>query len=170
MNWSALKGLARDWLVAIALVFVLWLLWMRFVAPAPRTTGPAPPFTLTSLTGDVVTDATHDGIVVLNFWFTSCPPCRNEIPELVAYHDAHPEVPLYGISVDKMATQRLGALSRKLGIDYPVLHDATSRVARDFGVSLFPTTIVLHDGHIAAVRMGEVTRDSLAAMVDGHAH
>lgn len=171
MSWTAIKSLARDWLVAIALVFVLWLLWMRFVAPSPQMSGPAPAFALRTLEGQVVDNRTHEDVVVLNFWFTSCPPCRNEIPELAAYHDSHPEVPLYGVSVDKMAGPRLAAVSRKLGIDYPILHDASSRVATAFGVSLFPTTVVLHQGQIASVRMGEVTEESLAAMVDGvHPH
>ena len=30
----------------------------------------------------------RDDLVVLNFWFTDCPPCRNEIPQLVDFHDA----------------------------------------------------------------------------------
>ncbi|MCA9573597.1 MAG: hypothetical protein KC656_37435, partial [Myxococcales bacterium] len=56
-------------------------------------------------------------------------------------------------------------MSKKLGITYPVLHDATAQVAGKYGVSLFPTTIVVHHGEIAHVRMGEVTKRSLEAMV-----
>lgn len=166
VNWSAIRGLARDWLVAIAVVFVIWLVWMRFVQPQPQSSGPAPEFSLSTLDGEVVAKDTHDDVVILNFWFTSCPPCRHEIPELAAYHRANPDVPLYGVSVDRMAPARLKAIAGKLGINYPVLHDLDTRVAADFGISLFPTTVILHKGEIASVTMGEVTEASLARAVD----
>ncbi|MEZ4316731.1 MAG: TlpA disulfide reductase family protein [Myxococcota bacterium] len=165
MDWSNLKGLARDWLLATAVVVVLWFVWIQFMAPGPVSEGPAPDFTLSDLTGNEVRLSEHSDVVVLNFWFTSCPPCRHEIPELSAFHEANPDVPIYGVSVDRMAPERLAAMSKRLGITYPVLHDATSQVAQKYSVSLFPTTIVIHDGGIAHVRMGEVTRSSLEAMV-----
>jgi peroxiredoxin len=165
VNWKNLKGLARDWLLAIVVVVALWFVWLTFFAPSPQSSGPAPDFALADLQGEEVRLSEHDHVVVLNFWFTSCPPCRHEIPELSAFHEANPDIPIYGVSVDRMAPERLAAMSRKLGITYPVLHDADSSVARLYGVSLFPTTVVVHQGEIANVRMGEVTKASLEAMV-----
>ncbi len=165
MDWNNLKGLARDWLLAIVVVVALWFLWLTFFAPGPKNAGPAPDFALMDLEGEEVRLSEHDDVVVLNFWFTSCPPCRHEIPELSAFHEANPDIPIYGVSIDRMPSSRLDAMSRKLGITYPVLHDAESRVANQYGVSLFPTTVVVHQGQIADVRMGEVTRRSLEAMV-----
>ena len=165
MTWDNLKGLARDWLIAVAVVFALWMVWLRFLAPGAITSGPAPDFTLPDLGGAQVGLADHPDLMVLNFWFTSCPPCRKEIPELAAFHAAHPDVPLYGVSVDQMAPERLDAVSRKLGITYPILHDPDARVADLFRVSLFPTTVVIHGGQIAAVRMGEIDRAGLEALV-----
>ena len=44
---------------------------------------PASNFTLANLQGDRVTLADLKGkVVVLNFWFTACPPCIAEMPEL----------------------------------------------------------------------------------------
>lgn len=168
MSWSSIKSLARDWLLAIAVVVALWFVWFQFFAPAPLSSGPAPDFDLAVVTGEKGERfqlADDDHLVVLNFWFTSCQPCRHEIPELTAYHQAHPEVPLYGVSIDRMQPTRLAAMSRKLGIDYPVLHDRDSRVSGEFGVSMFPTTVIVHEGKIARVRTGEVTQQSLEAMV-----
>ncbi len=43
----------------------------------------APPFSLTSLDGKKFESASLRGkVVVLNFWFTGCPPCLTEIPKL----------------------------------------------------------------------------------------
>lgn len=165
MSWENLKGLARDWLVAIGIVVLLWVLWVRFMAPGALSGGPAPDFTLPDLAGNEVTLSSHDDLVVLNFWFTSCPPCRKEIPELAAYHAAHPEVPLYGVSVDAMPPARLQGMAERLGITYTVLHDPDATVANLYRVGLFPTTVVVHGGEIAAVHTGEVDRAGLEDLI-----
>ncbi len=167
MRLSSLKGFARDALLALGIAFLAWFLWVQFLMPQPRRSGPAPPFQLHDLTGQEVRLSDHaDDLVILNFWFTSCPPCRHEIPQLAAFHEENPELPLYGISVDRMDTRRLERYARKLGINYPVLHDPEGRVAQAYGVSLFPTTVVIRRGEIAAVRMGEVTQRSLEKMIE----
>lgn len=164
MNRSYWSGLAWDWGTAAAVVVALYFLYTLLFAPsAPR--GPAPDFTLADLTGTPVQLSQIEGPVILNFWFTNCPPCRHEIPELVAYHQKHPDVPLYGVSIDQMPTKRLSVLSRKLGITYPVLHDKLQQVAGTYGVNVYPTTLIIKDGQIVNARVGEVTRQSLEYMV-----
>ena len=86
-------------------------------------------------------------------------------PRAAAFHTAHPEIPLFGISVDRMPRRALAAKSRQLGINYTVLHDENNRVAHDYGVSLFPATFVVVDGQITTYRMGEVTAARLEQMV-----
>lgn len=162
--------LLKDWGIALGVVLVVLALANMATAPTPKTQGPAPAFAGTDLQGNPLSLAALDAasdVVILNFWFTSCPPCRHEIPELAAFHDAHPEVALVGISVDRgMPASRLAATSDRLGINYPVLHDVDASVAASYGVAVFPTTVVVREGQIVASRVGEVTRTSLAAMVD----
>jgi len=105
-------------------------------------------------------------VVVLNFWFTNCPPCRKEIPELAAWHDANPDVPLLGIHVDpRMPPGAVVQSAKRLGITYPVLDDRTVKITRDYGIDTFPTTLVLVDGQIADARVGAVNAAALDAMV-----
>jgi hypothetical protein len=47
-----------------------------------------------------------------------------------------------------------------------VLHDIGNVVSQRYGVTLFPTTIVIAKGEIVGTRMGEITRERLQAMVD----
>jgi len=165
-----LTGLLRDWTVALVVFLAAFALWTWVSTPSPRTGAPAPAFSLANLDGRIVTldelEARGD-VVVLNFWFTSCPPCRREIPELSAFAAAHPDVPLVGISVDQqLSGPRLRAQSQRLGVDYTVLHDPEMRVAGDYGVSVYPTTVLVRGGRIVGHRVGEVTRASLERMVD----
>ncbi len=161
-------GLLRDWGIALVVVLGVFAVWNTLAptAAAPAI-GEAKDFVLPDLSGTAVTlSELPQDVVILNFWFTTCPPCRAEIPELARFHTAHPEVGLYGLSTDRgMAPGRLKATSAKLGINYPVLHDTTTEVARRYGVTSFPTTVVVHDGQIVDATVGAVTARDLEAMV-----
>jgi thiol-disulfide isomerase/thioredoxin len=162
-----LVGLLRDWGLALGVVVVVFVTYNVFFAPKPPGLGPAPDFTLSTPHGQAVTlSALEAEVVVLNFWFTTCPPCRAEIPELSAWSEEHPDIPLYGVSTDVgMAPGRLKREAERLGVTYPVLHDARAEVAGRYGIDVFPTTLVLRDGEIVNARIGAVSRKTLDAMV-----
>jgi thiol-disulfide isomerase/thioredoxin len=155
-----LVGLAKDAGLALLAVVAVLFIGGRLFATGPATGAALPAFQLPDLAGQPVqAEQLKRGVVVLNFWFTSCAPCRQEIPELSAFAREHPEVPLYGISVDVgMPPERLRALSERLGVGYPVLHDVDGQVSRLFAVDLYPTTVIVHDGVIELVRSGVVDR------------
>jgi len=161
------KNLAKDWGIALVIVVAAFFTWQLINSRPLQEGGLAPAFQLTDLDNSQVQLANFaDQTVVLNFWFTDCPPCRHEIPELVAFHDAHPDIPLLGISVDRMNKAQLTARSGQLGINYPVLHDRDLTVASAYGVSVFPTTMVLVNGEIKQVRVGEIDGNLLLEMVN----
>ena len=55
-----------------------------------RVSFPAPELTLTDLNGVTRSLADFRGQVVLvNLWATWCPPCKEEMPTLQAYHNKH---------------------------------------------------------------------------------
>ena len=164
---SFLRGLLRDWGIALAVVVLVFAAYNLLFAPKPPALGPAPDFTLRTPTGEVVTlSQVRAEVVVLNFWFTTCPPCRAEIPELSAWSQANPDVPLYGVSTDVgMPPGRLQKEAERLGVRYPVLHDVRAEVAGKYGVDVFPTTLVLRDGQIVQARVGQVNAETLDAMV-----
>jgi cytochrome c biogenesis protein CcmG/thiol:disulfide interchange protein DsbE len=164
---SFLGGLLRDWGVALALAILAFAGYNFFFAPKPPALGPSVDFTLATPAGQSFTlsSATADPIV-LNFWFTTCPPCRAEIPELSAWAKAHPDVPLYGVSTDVgMPPGRLQREAERLGVTYPVLHDVRAEVAGRFGIDVFPTTLVISHGQIVASRVGRVDGKALDEMV-----
>lgn len=158
-------SLLRDWGLALGAVLGLMVLVQMVFPERIPSIGPAPDFTLPDLAGDAVTLSDHDDVVVLNFWFTNCPPCRAEIPELSAFAKAHPDVPMYGLSTDAMSPAQLKIAAQRLGIDYRVLHDARALVARDYEVTAFPTTLVVRDMEIVQARVGAVDQHVLEHMV-----
>lgn len=163
-----LLTLLRDWGIAIGVVLVALLVMNALMRPSPPPLGPAPDFVLSDLDGRAVAlSKVDDDLVILNFWFTTCPPCRHEIPELSRFHLEHPDIPMYGISTDVgMPTGRLKSQSERLGIRYPVLHDVNADVARTYGVDVFPTTLLIREGQIVSARVGVVDGRVLQKMVD----
>jgi peroxiredoxin len=140
----------------------------------PLVGQPAPGFTLTLLDGSRFSLADAQGqIVVLNFWASWCPPCKDELPALQAVWEAHqptedtrtPDkhdgVRFIGIAYqeERASVQRT---IEEFGITYPVGLDVQERVAKRYGITGIPETfIVAPDGRIAYVHIGPVTADTL---------
>lgn len=158
--------LLRDWGLAGIVVIAAFATFQWIFNPPPLSHGPAPDFTLPSLEGGQIAMADYrDKTVILNFWFSDCAPCRQEIPELAHWSEAHPEVPLIGVSTDRMDPSQVRTRALQLGVTYPVAHDMYARVAQDYHVNVFPTTMVVSGGEIRAVRVGAVNRTTLDDLV-----
>ena len=171
MDRAFLGGMLKDWGIAFAVLAAGLFVWMVFFASKPLSEGPAPDFTLPTLDGAQMslTDM-GSGPVVLNFWFPSCGPCRQELPELSAFQQAHPEIPILGISVDTMGTSQLRNVVRRLPISFTVLHDQKGDVAGTYQVSTFPTTIIINEQEIRASRVGTVDQRRLIRMLSQAGH
>ena len=105
-----------------------------------------PGFTVTDLDGKTVSFADLRGKVVLvNFWATWCPPCRAEIPDLVALQEKYRDkLVVLGISEDEDATPaQVKAFGVERKVNYPIVMK-TPELAKIFkGVSALPTTFVI---------------------------
>ncbi len=107
---------------------------------------PAPDFSVTDLNGNSLTLAAYRGkVLVLNFWATWCPPCREEIPDFVEATKKHKAdgLEILGLSVDQMPADQVRAWSEKAGINYPVAM-ATQRIIADYRPGQYiPATIII---------------------------
>ena len=115
-------------------------------------------FSLVALSGQKIDLADYKGkVVLLNFWASWCPHCRNLIPALVGFQDEYygKGLRIVGIAVGdrKPAVQ---AYYQHGNINYPVaMGDAFTRRLYG-GVSGLPTTILIgRDGRIYSRFEGE---------------
>jgi peroxiredoxin len=106
----------------------------------------APDFTLNDLSGRPVQLSSLKGKVVLvNFWATWCPPCREEIPSMVRMNQAMQGKPfqLLAISIDEGGKNAVTEFFRKSGVVLPTLLDTDGAVSKRYGTTGVPETFVI---------------------------
>jgi cytochrome c biogenesis protein CcmG, thiol:disulfide interchange protein DsbE len=97
-------------------------------------------------------------VVVLNYWASWCPPCRDESPLLERWQKRIAARGGTVLGVDALdVTSDASAFMRHYGLSYPMLHDGDGHSQQRFGISGYPETFVIdRRGRIAAVRRGTV--------------
>ncbi len=122
-------------------------------ADLPTAKTAAPSWELTSVEGTKISSDEFAGkTIVLNFWGTWCPPCREEIPTLVELQKefADQNLQVIGIAIENDPSG-LGTFVDRNEINYPIaLGDG--KVLEAYGAGqVFPTTFFISpDGRIAS--------------------
>ncbi|WES64268.1 TlpA disulfide reductase family protein [Microbacter sp. GSS18] len=123
-------------------------------------------------TGDAVSSDEYAGdVVVVNFWYAACAPCRVEAPELAAAaaEFADEQVSFLGVNIYDGADASL-AFAETYGIEYPsalATEDGSIKLAFADVTPLnaVPTTVVLDaEGRVAARFIGAVTGESYSIL------
>ena len=150
----------------IALVAGMVRYTQRELTGATATTGSVtflkeraeiPPFTAVDIDGrPIATAALRGKVVIVNFWATWCPPCREEIPDLVALQTKYKDqLQIIGISQDSGSVADVRQFAKAHGINYPTIL-STPEIEKLFpGVYALPTTFVLdREGRLAQRHIG----------------
>lgn len=109
----------------------------------------APRFAVQSLTGDsLVVGDTNSGVTLLNVWATWCTSCKEEFSELERFRKTYSAngLKVVAISVDQGSDVKVRKFVQAQGSQFPVAHDAESRITALYGVGGLPTTFLM-DGH-----------------------
>ncbi len=107
----------------------------------------APDLYLQNLAGEEVSLAQWEAkTIVVNFWATWCKPCREEIPELVRFFEAHREhnVVVLGVAMDK-DIDKVRTFIQEFKISYPVVVGNIVD-ARKWKVRGLPMTFIVSPG------------------------
>src|SRR5262245_26133128 len=116
-----------------------------------------------TLTGDHLDLADRRGsVVVVNVWWSGCPPCRKEAPMLADAADELPaDASIVGIDVRDSSKDNPLAFERGFGVPYESIYDPGSetllRFPPPFNPRWMPSTVVLdREGRVAALVGGEL--------------
>ncbi|WIA99149.1 TlpA disulfide reductase family protein [Curtobacterium sp. MCBA15_012] len=132
-------------------------------------------FTAKDTDGDTISAKDLRGkVVVLNFWYAGCPPCRAEAKYLNEVHDQYQgqDVAFVGVNV-RDEEGSAAAFERTFGVDYPTVLDAKTGTVQlalsgQIAPNAVPATIVLDkQGRVAARVLGAVDGPSILQTLVG---
>ncbi len=159
-----------------ALFGLVLLAGLSLAGPLSATGPPAPgepgrPFTLSDLDGRPVTLSSFRGrLVLLHFWATWCPTCREEMAILEEATRAHADrLVILGVNLGEKRS-KVAAYVKEAGITFPILLDGRGKVAAAYGVLSLPITLVIApDGRVAErVLMGSLDREGVERILKRH--
>jgi thiol-disulfide isomerase/thioredoxin len=109
-------------------------------------------------------------VVVLNFWATWCPPCREEMPALMRFQQrfAANGVQIVGIALD--STDKVAAFGAELQINYPLLVGGNElfplMTALGNKAGALPFTVIIdRQGNFSAGHLGALSEAQLEKLV-----
>jgi thiol-disulfide isomerase/thioredoxin len=126
-------------------------------------------FTLPDVTGKSVSLSDFRGKwVIVNYWATWCPPCLDEIPDLVALYEANRDsVVVLGVNYEEVNQDYLEQFVESQLISYPVVHSEPVPVTPLGPVLGLPTTYIISpQGERVARQEGPVTRQAIEAYLE----
>ncbi len=134
---------------------------MLLVALLGLISASATAFSLTDNQGKLHRLADYKGKwVLVNFWATWCPPCLEEIPDLIALHeDSKNNLVVIGIALDYKNPKEVLDFADQMMISYPVVLGNYTLAAQIGPIRALPMTY-LYDpqGKLVAQNMGPLTR------------
>ncbi len=109
----------------------------------PALGRPLPDFARPTIDGSMFSSASLRGrVVVVEFFAQYCKPCWKTLPQVERLAKSDSDLAVIGVGEDEFESET-HSMAQKLGLSFPVLHDAGNTLAGRFRVGTLPTTLVL---------------------------
>jgi cytochrome c biogenesis protein CcmG/thiol:disulfide interchange protein DsbE len=131
--------------------------------------GPAPDFSLTSFEGETISLSDLKGqVVVLNFWASWCPPCREEAPYLERIWREYQDKGVFFIGVDYVDIEpEAVAYIDEFDITYFNGPDLRTSISQAYQIQGVPETyFISKSGEIAHVHVGPLVPPDLETLIE----
>jgi peroxiredoxin len=138
--------------IAVLILGAAWI-WLSRAPEGETTQGliPAaqkgflsPDFALETADGEIIRLSDLRGRpVIVNFWASWCPPCREEMPALERVYQAYQDQGALVLGVNSTVQddrQKALDFAAEQGLTFPILFDSTGEVTQQYGVRALPTT------------------------------
>ncbi len=135
----------------------------------------APDFSLNTFSGEEfrLSKLNNGESLVINFWYPSCPPCRNEMPHFQAVWEGldGQNIRFLGIFVPKGFDTESEAKEfvDELGLTFDFATDKGAEIAQEYGVEYFPNTFFINeDGRIVHQEIRNLDERDLVSIIEKH--
>lgn len=131
----------------------------------------APSFTLVDTAGSRHRLADYQGKwVIVNYWATWCPPCLEEVPDLVNLYDQRKDkdVMVFGVVFEFKNVGEVEKFVDDMLMSYPIVL-GNERVVAEIGpAEILPTTYIFNPrGELVKTRRGLITRKYIEDLISG---
>lgn len=148
--------------VTINLLFLITLICLF---PAYSQGGATKNFLLKDMQGAVHQLSHYKGKwVIVNYWATWCPPCLEEIPDLVNVYDQrkHQDLVVLGVVFDYKQVKEVTDYVEDMLISYPIILGDDAAINQIGAAQVLPTTYIYNPkGELVKVKRGVITRQML---------
>ena len=116
---------------------------------------PAPDFSLPSLNGKTYKLSDLKGkVVLLDFWATWCPPCREELPIIEKLHQEFKDKNLVVLGISNEDRQTIENFLKNNRLTFPILIDEREKVGKSYKVVAIPRVLLID-------KTGKIRKDIL---------
>jgi len=121
---------------------------------------------LQTLAGDTFHTADLVGKpLVINFWYSTCAPCKRELPAFAAVQAKYGDQVRF-VGVDSLPpSDREESFARDKGVQYELFYDTNGELISSVGIAAFPQTLIIDSQGTIVQQTGELTADKLEELI-----
>ena len=127
-----------------------------------------PTVNVETLAGDAFSTADLLGRpLIVNFWYSTCAPCKRELPAFAAAHAKFGDRVRF-VGVDSLAGSDRDseeAFARDKGVQYELLYDENGELTSAVGIATSPQTLFIDARGTIVEQTGELTADKLEELI-----